>query len=234
MTELLYLNASYVKEFSATVASVNDKFIVLDRTHFYPNSGGQPHDLGKLIKDNVEYNVVFVKKMGNDVSHEVDKAGLKVGDKVRGVIDWNRRYKLMRMHTASHVLCGFLFKNHGAKITGNQLDVDKSRIDFDLENYDPELLKQIIVKSNKYISEGHEVKTYYMDKDECLKDPNMVKLASVLPPAIKQLRIVELPELDKQPDGGTQVKNVKQIGTIEFIKSENKGKSNRRVYFGLK
>lgn len=236
MTELLYLDDSYEKEFEAEVIDVNDKFVVLDKSLFYPSSGGQPHDTGKLIHLDTaeEYDVIFVKKLGENVSHEVEKLGLVKGDKVKGVIDWDRRYKLMRMHTASHVLCGFLFKDHGAKITGNQLGLDKSRVDFNLENYDPELIKQAIEKSNEYISKGEDVRIYYMDRDECLKDPNMMKLASVLPPAIKKLRIVELSGLDRQPDGGTQVKNMKEIGKIEFLKSENKGKNNRRVYFTLR
>lgn len=235
MTELLYLDNTYEKEFEANVIEVNDKFIVLDKTHFYPNSGGQPHDEGKLIgEDGAEYKVVFVRKLGENVSHEVDNPCLKVGDKVKGVLDWDRRYKLMRMHTACHVLCGFLYKDYGAKITGNQLGVDQTRIDFNIEKYDPELLKAAIDKSNEYIKEEHEVKIYYLDREECVNDPTMMKLANALPPAIKQLRIVDLPNLDKQPDGGTQAKNVKEIGKIEFLKSSNKGKGNRRVYFVLK
>jgi len=236
MTELLYLDNSYEKEFEAQVVSVkDDKFIVLDKSLFYGESGGQPHDEGKLVNDSgEEFNIVFAKKFGNDISLEIDKPGLKIGDKVKGILNWDRRYKLMRMHTACHVLCGFLFKDYGAKITGNQIGIDKSRVDFNIEKYDPELLKQAIVKSNEYISGEHDVKIYYMDREECVNDPNMMKLASVLPPAIKQLRIVDLPDLDKQPDGGTQVKNVKEIGVIEFLKSSNKGKGNRRIYFVLK
>src|SRR3989344_34185 len=128
MTEAIYLKDHYLKEFEATVTKVEGNFIILDKTLFYPNSGGQPHDTGKLIKDNQVFNVIFVKKLSQDISHEVDKPGLKQGDKVKGVIDWERRYKLMKAHTSAHIVSEIIHRNTGALITGNQLDIDKIRI----------------------------------------------------------------------------------------------------------
>ncbi len=234
MTGLLYLEDAYLKEVEAKVVKVDGKFVVLDRTIFYPIGGGQNCDKGKLIRDGEEFNVVYVRKIGNDVSHEVDKEGLKVGDKVKEVLDWDRRYLFMRDHTAAHVLSAVFHRETGALITGNQKGEDKSRIDFDLENFDREKISEYIEKANEILKRGLEVKAYYLPKDEALKDPAMFKLKNVLPKNLEELRIVEIGDVDKQADGGTHVKNTKEVGEIEFIKAENKGKNNRRVYFRLK
>ena len=139
---LLYMNDSYKKEFEATVTAVtDDKFIVLSETAFYPQGGGQPCDTGKFIFNDKEYAVLFVGKFNGQISHEVDKPGLQVGDKIRGVLDWKKRYNHMRAHTASHVISAVFHEDFGAKITGNQLSEEKIRIDFNLENFDRELLQ---------------------------------------------------------------------------------------------
>src|SRR3989344_2482897 len=132
MTEVLYLENSYLKECEATIIKVDENYIVLDKTIFYPTSGGQEGDKGKLVRNNGEFNVVFVKKIGEDISHEVNKEGLKVGDKVKCILDWERRYKLMKYHTAAHILSAVFHKEANALITGNQKDEGKARIDFDL------------------------------------------------------------------------------------------------------
>ncbi|MBU2634502.1 MAG: alanyl-tRNA editing protein, partial [Nanoarchaeota archaeon] len=180
-----------------------------------------------------EYNVVYVGKFDGKISHEVDKEGLKVGDKVRGVLDWDRRYKLMRMHTASHILSGVLHKETGALITGNQLGVDKSRDDFNLENFDKEEIKNYIDKANEILDRNLDVKISFLKKDEALKDKELFKLAAGFKHDFEEIRIVEIGDYDKQADGGTHVKNTKECGKIEFLKCDNKGKNNRRVYFKL-
>lgn len=224
-----------MKEFDAIVKEVNqDKFIVLDNTAFYPNSGGQPHDTGKLITESgEEYDVVYVGKFSGQISHEVDKKGLKQGDKVKGVINWERRYKLMRSHTASHILCSIFHKEAGALITGNQLDVDKSRVDFSLENFDRDRINEYVMKTNEIIKKGLDIKTYFLKKDEAMKIPGIVKLAGALPPDVEELRIVEIKGVDIQADGGTHVKNTKEINGMKIVKMDNKGKNNRRIYFEL-
>jgi len=230
----LYLDDSYLKEFEAEVKEVNNgKFIVLDKTVFYASGGGQPHDEGKLIKDGKEFKVVFVGKFEGKISHEVDSEGLKVGDKVKGVLDWERRYKLMRSHTASHVLSAVLHKDAGALITGNQLDVNKCRDDFSLEDYNPEKIKEYIEKANEIIKQNLDVKAYYLSKEEAMKDKELFKLAAGFKHELDKIRIIEIGNYDKQADGGTHVKNTKECGVIKFLKCENKGKSNRRVYFEL-
>ncbi len=234
MTEILYLEDSYLKECEATVIRVDGKYIVLDKTIFYPTSGGQECDKGKLVRNGEEFNVVFVKKIGEDISHEVDKEGLKIGDQVKCILDWNRRYSLMKYHTAAHILSAVFHKEANALITGNQKDEDKARIDFDLENFDRDKINEYIKKANEIIKRDLEVKAYYLSKEEAFKDPNLFKLKNVLPKDLEELRIVEIGDVDKQADGGTHVKNTKEIGEIEFLKAENKGKSNRRVYFKIK
>jgi len=231
--QALYMEDSYLKEFEADVVSVKDgKFVVLDKTAFYPNSGGQPHDTGMMTaEDGAQYNVVFTGKFSGQISHEVDKEGLKQGDKVKCALDWDRRYKLMRMHTAAHLLCSFFHKKAGALITGNQLNIEKSRIDFSLDDFDREKINEYVRDANDVVQKGVEVKTYTLPREEAMKIPDVVKLANALPPSIKELRIVEIEGVDTQADGGTHVKNTSEIGTISLLKAENKGKNNRRIYY---
>lgn len=241
MSNPLYLHDSYLKEFEAVVVSVSGdgekagKFITLDRTAFYPNSGGQPWDEGTIIKHNgEEFRVAFVGKFSGDISHEVDKTGLNPGDRVKCRIDWDRRYKLMRSHTAAHMLSAVINRETGALITGNQLGLDKNRIDFSLDNFDREKLGEYIRMANEHVRQDHKVHISEMRREDVEKDPHLVKLAKGLPPGIEILRMIEISGLDKQPDGGTHVRSTKEVGEIELVGCENKGKDNRRVYFVLK
>ncbi|MBW3019374.1 alanyl-tRNA editing protein [Candidatus Woesearchaeota archaeon] len=234
MTELIYLDDSYTKEFTAKVIKVDGDKVYLDRTAFYPQGGGQPTDTGMLECKGEGYKVTKVKKDETGIAHYVDKEGLNEGDEVLGKIDWERRYKIMRMHTAAHAISSALGKKFDVQITGNNLDVDKSRIDFNLDEFDRDAIEKEISKLNEAVSKGAEVSISYMPREDALKDPELVKLANVLPPAIKELRIVEIKGIDRQCDGGTHVKDAKEIGTIEIVGMENKGKNNRRIYFTVK
>lgn len=235
MVEVLYLDDSYLKEFDAEVVSVeNDKFVVLDRTAFYPNSGGQPFDEGVMIKNGEEFKVVFVGKFSGNISHEVDSGGLKVGDKVHCVIDWERRYRLMRMHTSAHIVSTLIHERTGALITGNQLGLDKTRIDFNLENFDRDAFDSYLEEANEIIERKLEVSISYMPRNEVLKIPSMVKLAGAFPPNVETLRIVSIGDFDTQADGGTHVRNTSEVGELELVKLENKGATNRRIYYTLK
>ncbi len=234
MEKVLYMNDSYLKEFEAIVESVkDDKFVILDKTAFYPTGGGQPYDTGVMICNSEEYSVVYVGKFSGRISHEVSKPGLKVGDKIIGRINWDRRYKFMRMHTAAHLLISIFNREANVLITGNQIDEDKTRIDFNMENFDREKIIQYIHTANEIIKQDLPVKTYYLPREEAMKIPGVVKLAGALPPDVQTLRIVEIPGVDVQADGGTHVKSLAEIGTIEFVKAENKGKDNRRVYYSV-
>ncbi len=235
MTELLYLRDSYLKDFEATVVNVESKNVILDKTAFYPESGGQIDDRGKLVRisDGQVFQVLMVKKLGPDVLHEVDSAGLKNGDKIIGYLDWDRRYKLMRMHTACHILSAVINKETNSLITGNQLRSDIAHIDFS----GPEVkdrFKEFEQKANDILASGLNVETKFMPYKEAMKIPSIIKLAHVLPPTIPELRIVSIGDFDIQADGGTHVKNTKECGQIEITEFENKGKERKRVYFVLK
>lgn len=235
MEKALYMNDSYLREFEATVESVkDDKFIVLDKTSFYPSGGGQPHDTGVIICNGEEYPVVYTGKFSGKISHEVSKPGLKTGDKVIGRINWDRRHKFMRMHTAAHLLISIFNKESNVLITGNQIDEGKTRIDFNMENFDRERIMGYIETANDLIKQNVHVKTYYLPRDEAMKIPGIVKLAGALPPDVQTLRIVEIPGVDIQADGGTHVKSLSEIGTIAFVSAENKGKDRKRVYYAVK
>ncbi len=233
--QALYMEDSYLKEFTTKVKSVKDgKFIVLEQTAFYPNGGGQPFDTGILKKGDEEFKVVFVGKFSGEISHEVDREGLQPGDEVTGIIDWDRRYKLMRMHSAAHVMSAVLYKETGALITGNQLDLEKTRIDFNLESFDREKLIEYVQKSNEIIKKNLPINVKFMPRAEAEKDPALQKLAKGLPEGVQTIRIIEIESFDQQADGGTHVKNTSEIGELEFLKAENKGAQRRRVYFKLK
>ncbi len=234
MTKALFLVDSYLKESNATVVSVKDgKYVVLDRTIFYAKGGGQPHDTGKMIKGNEVFKVVFVGKFSGEISHEVDHIGLQPGDVVYCGLNWERRYRLMQSHTAAHVLAALLNKGTGALITGNQLEEDHIRFDFSLEKFDKNLLEAYLVKANELFGIDIPVKWYELPREEAMKIPGVIKMAEAFPPDLPVLRIVEIVGVDKQADGGTHVKNLNEIGKIELIRTENKGKNNRRIYFKL-
>ncbi len=234
MVEALYLDDMFRKRFEAEVISVtDDKYVVLSQTAFYPKSGGVANDLGVLIHDNERFDVVYVGKFGGKISHEVDKPGLNVGDKIQGELDWDRRFILMRYHTAAHVLSGAFYRNLGAKITGNEISIDQGRIDFNLENFDRTLIEQEVQNSNNIIDQDYPVEVYSLDREEVENDPDLTKLAMGLPKNIKEIRIVDIKNFDRQPDGGCHVKSLKEIGKIKIKKLVNKGKNNRRLYFTI-
>lgn len=236
MQNALYMNDSYLKEFNAAVEEINNgKFVVLDKTAFFPKGGGVLNDTGKLIRisDNKVFDVVFVSKQDGKISHEVNEEGLNIGDKIIGKIDWNRRYLLMRYHTAAHVLSGLFSRELKCLITGNQLELDKGRIDFDLEDFNKDLIQNYIDEANDIIEKNLLVEIYYLKKEDAVKDSNLFKLAMTFKHEVNELRIVDIKNFDRQADGGCHVKSLKEIGRIELLRIENKGKNNRRVYFKI-
>ena len=233
MVQALYLKDSYLKEFEAKVVSVKDnKFVVLDKTAFYPNAGGQPYDIGVMIRkgDNKEFKVVYVGKFSGEISHEVAEQGLEEGDEINGKIDWDSRYGHMRAHTAAHILAESLYRNSGALTTGNQLGIEKCRIDSNFQ-YNKELIEKTFKESNEVIQKDLPVTAGFMPREEAEKLPNLTKLAKGLPPEIKEVRIVKIGDYDSQADGGTHVKSTKEVGKIEFLEYNSKGKNNKRIYF---
>jgi len=231
MTRKLFWEDAYVREFDATVSSVDGNQIVLDQTAFHPRGGGLVGDTGTLGRVKV---LDTIKGAGDPIVHVLEQTSvLAVGNSVHGVIDWDRRHRIMRMHTSAHLLSAIFNKETGALITGNQIEPDKSRIDFSLDDFDREKMLVYCSKANEAIAKNPPVKTYFMKREEALKIPGITKLASVMPPDVKDLRIVEIEGYDLQADGGVHVKNLGEVGKIEPLKFENKGKSNRRMYFTI-
>jgi len=223
-----YILHPYDKECVATVLSSENNIIEIDNNIFYPNSGGQLNDLGKID----DANVVEVKKESGKIKIKVDKH-ISAGKRVHCIIDWERRYRLMRMHTASHLLSQILNVEKGALITGNQLGLEKSRIDFNVEKFDRAMFQELESKANEMIRKNIPVESYIVDRAEIERNPRLVKLAKGLPDFIKEVRIVDIKDFDAQACGGTHVKNLGEIKGIKIIDMENKGRGNRRIYFSL-
>jgi Ser-tRNA(Ala) deacylase AlaX len=231
MTERLFWQDMYLREFDAKVESVDESGVRLDRTAFNPRGGGLVSDVGKLSGS----DVVEVVKKDDAIYHVLGGgASLSPGDSVHGVIDWERRHRVMRMHTTAHILSAVVNRETGALITGNQISPVESRIDFSLEAFDREKFGDYVRMANDAARSGAEVRTFFMKREEALRTPGFVKLAGALPPAVEELRIVQIGEIDTQADGGVHVKNTSEIGEIVVNRIENKGKSNRRLYFSLR
>lgn len=233
MNKPLYFDDCYLKEFDSVVVSVDGTNVVLENTAFYPTSGGQLNDMGKLAANGKEYAVKDVKKSDAGIVHALAEPGLAVGDKVHGVIDWERRYRMMRMHSAAHVLCASVHTLTGAFVNGKQLDIPQSRIDFTLETFDRNAIQQFGEHANATIAKGAPIKMFALPREEALKVPDLVKLAEKMPPAIAEWRIVEIVGVDIQPCGGTHVKDIKEIGAIKVLKADNRGATKRRMYYTL-
>lgn len=231
-----YMRDCYQKEFDASVTGVKDgKFVTLSETYFYPTSGGQPFDTGILrTEDGREVKVIFVGKFG-EISHQVEPEGvLKEGDKVHGVVDWERRYRHMRMHTAAHLVSYVFEHKKDAVVTGNQLGEDKSRIDYQLDDYDPEELQSFEADINDLIDQELPVESLFLSRVDAEERLNRLSTLKVgFPESIKEIRVLKIGDIDEQACGGTHLKNTKEVGRVEFLKFDNKGKNNRRVYFTI-
>jgi misacylated tRNA(Ala) deacylase len=238
MTDLLYQTDSYLKEFDATVTKTDleARTVVLDQSAFYPGGGGQPSDAGQLTVGDVVYPVTKVKKQGADVLHFISGESPlpEVGTKVQGEIDWDRRYLLMRTHTALHVLCGTVFRDYGALVTGGNMEPGKGRMDFEFERLQGELVGEIEAAVNKEAEAGHEVRIKILPREEAFQIPDLIRTKiNLLPEGIKEVRTVEIVGLDLQADGGTHVKNTSEIGKIKVVDYKSKGAINKRIYIEI-
>ncbi len=235
MTELLYQTDSYIQSFSATVTSIDDekRGVALDRTAFYPGGGGQPADQGSLVINNMTYPVSRAKKIGDQVYHYLgSELPLPiVGSEVVGQIDWHRRYKLMRTHTAMHILCGVIFRDYGASVTGGDMDPLKGRMDFEFETLQRDLVDDIQSSINSEVDNARPVRIKILPREEAFKIPDLIRTKiNLLPEGISQVRVVEIVGLDLQADGGTHVGNTSEVGFIRVVDYKSKGKINKRIY----
>ncbi|HIH23945.1 TPA: alanyl-tRNA editing protein [Candidatus Woesearchaeota archaeon] len=224
----------YVFDFDAEVIHVNeDGSVELDRTYFYATGGGQPSDTGKLLRNEETFIIKDVKKTDGFITHIIDRPGLAQGDKVHCIIDRDRRIMHMRMHTATHILCAVIERAAGAKITGNQIGAEKTRIDMSLDGIDQDKIAEYIAAANGIIAKNLDIKKYVTTREELMKNPHLVKLAMGFPEGIHDVHMVEVPECDNTPCGGTHIANTSEIGRIVFDSAESKGKDRKRIYFHL-
>ncbi|WKZ34535.1 MAG: alanyl-tRNA editing protein [Anaerolineales bacterium] len=235
MTELLYQTDSYLREFSAFVTSVDaeTRALVLDRSAFYPGGGGQPCDFGTLEVGGLTHPVVKMKRRGNDVLHFLGgNAPLPASKSAStGTLDWVRRYELMRTHTALHILCGVVFRDYGAKVTGGDMDPLKGRMDFEFETMRGDLVRAIEASVNLEVRQGREIKVKILPREEAFQIPDLIRTKiNLLPDGILQVRTVEIAGLDLQADGGTHVRITSEVGKIKVVDYKSKGAVNKRIY----
>jgi len=238
MTELLYQTDAYVQEFEAQVISVDEtsRAVILDKTAFYPGGGGQPCDLGTLHVNGIAYSVDKVKKQGDDVLHFLggDEPLPAPNSASYGTLDWARRYQLMRTHTALHILCGTIFRDYGAQVTGGNMDPLKGRLDFEFESMKGELVREIEEVINKEAAMARDVRVRILPREEAFQIPDLIRTKiNLLPEGIQQVRTVEIVGLDLQADGGTHVANTSEVGKIRVADYKSKGAINKRIYIEI-
>ena len=235
MTRPLYHTDAYVQEFDAVVMAAlqEERAVILDQTAFYPGGGGQPCDLGSLTIDGATYAVDKVKKQGDDILHFLGgmEALPTIGSAAHGTLDWARRYKLMRIHTALHVLCGTVFRDYGALVTGGDMEPLKGRLDFEFETMRGELVREIETAINKEVQTGREIRVNILPREEAFRIPDLIRTKiNLLPQGITHVRTVEIVGLDLQADGGTHVRNTSEVGRIRVADYKSKGAINKRIY----
>jgi misacylated tRNA(Ala) deacylase len=238
MTELLYQTDAYLQEFDATVQSTlpEQRAVVLDRSAFYPGGGGQPCDVGALTVDGIAYVVEKVKKQAEDVLHFIggDQPLPSSGSAAHGTLDWSRRYKLMRTHTALHVLCGTVFRNYGALVTGGDMEPLKGRMDFEFASMRGDLVREIEAAVNNEVAQAREIRVRILPRQEAFQIPDLIRTKiNLLPEGITEVRTVEIVGLDLQADGGTHVRNTNEIGIIRVVDYKSKGAINKRIYIEI-
>ena len=227
MTELLYLRDAYATDFSATVTAVRDDAIALDSTLFYPTGGGQPHDTGTLAG----LPVVEVRKEGADVWHRVEGGPLpEVGATVQGSVDWDRRHRLMRTHTALHVLCGVIWNEWHVPVTGGNMEPLSARMDFEFDPVPEGFATRIEELVNAELAADRPITVDFLPRDTAVQDADLIRTkVSLIPESVSEIRVVDIVGLDKQADGGTHVRSTAEVGRLKVLKLENKGKGNKRV-----
>lgn len=238
VTRKLYWEDPYITEFRTTVAGRTEEGILLNETAFYPEGGGQPGDTGTIVCGGVTFNVSNTVKIGDDPLHVLsDPNAVAVGSVVDGKIDWDRRYAHMRFHTAIHIIDAVvhrLYGNHGL-ITGSQIYTDRARVDFSMETLTMEEAGKIVDSANEIISQNHTVRSYFITREEAssIKDLARTAPGRELVERMTSIRIVEIEGVDLQADGGTHVRSTGEVGRIELLKIENKGRRNKRMIIGV-
>ena len=230
MTELLYLRDAELRAFDAVVLSLVDGGVVLDRTAFYVTGGGQPHDTGTLTWDGGVATVVDVRKVDGDVVHYFEGNVPNEGTSVHGEIDWERRFGLMRTHTALHVLCGVIWNEYKVAVTGGNMEPLEARMDFEFDPL-PEGFKETIeARVNAELAAARPIEVLFLPRETAVEDEDLIRTkVNMIPESVREIRVVDIVGLDKQADGGTHVASTDLVGRIRVVKTESKGKGNKRI-----
>ena len=234
MTDLLFHGDSYLKEFAATVTEVTESGVALDRTAFYIGGGGQPSDTGTLECQGRVYPVTRVGRTDGKVVHQIEREKPPVGARVTGKIDWERRYRLMRTHTALHILCGVVWRDYGARVTGGDMQPGSARMDFELEQMSAGFAEEVERKINAEVALARKVQVDNLSREEADQTPDLIRTrVNLLPPSIAEVRTIDIVGLDLQADGGTHVANTSEVGAIKVTGHESKGRINKRLRIAL-
>lgn len=234
MTELLFHLESYLKEFEASVTDVAEGGVVLDRTAFYTGGGGQPTDSGTLTSGEIEYQVTGIKRVDGQLVHQISGGLPAVGTTVSGKIDWDRRYLLMRTHTALHILCGVVWRDYQAKVTGGDMKPGEGRMDFEFENFSAEFVSEMETKINAEVAAERDIIVNTLNREEADQVPDLIRTKiNLLPSGIQEIRTIDIHGLDLQADGGTHVANTREVGRIRVAGHESKGRINKRIRIAL-
>jgi misacylated tRNA(Ala) deacylase len=235
MTEELATRDSYLRECSAVVAAVHQGGVVLDRTVFYARGGGQPGDTGILEWAGGRAAVIDTVREQGEVLHVVaPETAPPVGSAVRAVIDWERRHLLMRTHTALHVLSALVWREFGAKVTGGNMEPGQARMDFELEAMSAQFGREVEERLNAMLSSSHPVMVRFLPRAEALADPDLIRTkVSLIPEHVDPIRVVDIAGLDRQADGGTHVADTAEVGRVRVVRTESKGKGNKRMRIEL-
>jgi misacylated tRNA(Ala) deacylase len=238
MTELIYHADSYQKTFQAEVTDLDaeNHGVVLTKTAFYPGGGGQPPDFGNLLYQDQAHHITRAKRIKGRIVHLLNQEAPlpAVGSTVQGNINWEHRYQLMRTHTALHVLCGVVFRDYGASVTGGNMNPLSGRMDFEFKSLNKELVKTIEDSINKEVNKGLSVTWWVLPREEAFQIPDLIRTKiNLLPDHIQEVRVVEIEGLDLQADGGTHVKNTSEVGVIHIDDYKSKGAENKRIYISL-
>ncbi len=234
MTELIYHADSYAREVKAKVLAVEEGAVILDRTIFYPGGGGQPADAGKFLSQGYVARVSRLKKRGDDVLHWLDGPLPEAGQFVKCKLDWDRRYQLMRTHTALHILCGVIWRDFGAQVTGGNMEPCRGRLDFELDSMSADFAERVEDLINREVAAERAIRVQVLARDEAFRIPDLIRTKiNLLPEGIQQVRTVEISGLDLQADGGTHVANTREVGPIRVVEHKSKGKINKRIRIEL-
>ena len=226
MTDLLHLRDAYARAFDAVVTAVDGDRVALDRTAFYPTGGGQPHDTGDLSGR----RVTGVRKEGEHVWHTYEGEPFTVGESVHGEIDWERRHALMRTHTALHVLCGVIWNEYGKAVTGGNMEPLSARMDFEFDPLPEGFAATIEARVNEELEADRPISIDFLPRDAALADPDLIRTkVNLIPESVQEIRVVDIVGLDKQADGGTHVRSTAEVGRFRVVKTESKGKANKRL-----